>query len=246
MRVLGLDWVGIRTDRFQETVEFFESIMGLPVGIRKNGFVRLDLPDWSCVEVFGLEDPDHQYFTTGPVVGFLVENLDGARHDLERHDIELLGRSGGEEGRVRWQHFRGPDGYVYEVVEHPNRPAPRPPTGPLQVTRLAWTGTRTARFDATVSFFRNVLGLETVEDLPELVEFRLPDRAAVEVFLPGTPLDHSHFSTGPVPGFGVVDLSMAVQALEARKVRILQSKKTVDGGWAHFRGPDGFVYEVKR
>jgi catechol 2,3-dioxygenase-like lactoylglutathione lyase family enzyme len=246
MKVLGLNWVGTRTDRFRQTVSFFTTRLGLPIGIEREDFVRLDLPDSSCLEVFGPRDADHRYFTTGPVVGFLVEDLGAARHDLLRHGIELLGRMEGEAGSYRWQHFRGPDGCVYEVDEDPARRGLGPPVGPFGITRLVWVGTRTAHYDATRSFFGSVLGLDVAEDLPELTEYRLPDGASVEVFLPGTFLDHPNFVTGPVPGWGVTSLEGIVERLRAGKVPVLQSKRTAEGGWVHFRAPDGCVYELKQ
>jgi glyoxylase I family protein len=245
MKALGLDWVGTRTAHFQKTVAFFGETLGLPIGIERDDFVRLDLPDSSSVEVFGPGDTDHRYFTTGPVVGFWVEDLDRACHDLSRHRVELLGPRGGEKGQVRWQHFRSPDGYVYEVVEDPLRHPRRPPVGPLALTHLAWVGTRTARYDETRAFFQNVLGLPMADDFPELTEFRLPDGGAIEVFLAGSSLDHPHFSTGPVPGFGVADLDRAIAYLRSRKVPVLQAQPSAEGGWAHFRAPDGNVYEIK-
>lgn len=245
MRVTGLDWVGTRTDRFAETTRFFEQVLGLPIGHRATDFVRLDLPDSSCVEVFGPTDRDHRHFTTGPAVGFRVEDVDAARHDLVRHGIELLGPTSGDPGGVRWQHFRAPDGYVYEVVENRRPGGPRPPIGPMGVTRLAWVGIRTDRYEATLAFFGGVLGLEVEEDLPEMVEYGVPGGAALEVFRVGTPLDHPHFTTGPVPGFGVRDLESAVGRLRSRKVRPLESRRSGGGGWAHFRAPDGCVYELK-
>ncbi len=245
MKILGLDWVGTRTNHFSETVAFFERTLGLPIGVRREDFVRFDLPDSSSVEVFGPKDRDHLYFTTGPVVGFLVEDLDAARHDLTRHRVELLGSIGGKAGQVRWQHFRAPDGNVYEIVEHPGRQSRGAPAGPLGVTHLAWVGTRTEQYEATLAFFADVLDLSVVENLPELVEYRLPDGAAVEVFLPGTVMDHPHFTTGPVPGFGVKDLDVAIEALRARKIHLLGLKLGESGGWAHFRASDGYLYEVK-
>jgi catechol 2,3-dioxygenase-like lactoylglutathione lyase family enzyme len=245
MKILGLDWVGTRTSHFRETVEFFEHTLGLPVGARREEFVRLDLPNGSCVEVFGPGEPDHVYFTTGPVVGFLVEDIEAARHDLVRHRVELLGETRGKVGAGRWQHFRAPDGYVYEIDENPDRHPGGSPTGPLGITHLAWVGTRTTQYEATLDFFGRVLGLEVAEDLPELTEYRLPDGAGVEVFLPGTVMDHPHFSTGPVPGFGVSDLDVAVEELRTRNVRLLGLKLGETSGWAHFRASDGCVYEVK-
>jgi catechol 2,3-dioxygenase-like lactoylglutathione lyase family enzyme len=215
------------------------------VGERHEEFVRLDLPNSSCVEVFGPGEPDHLHFTTGPVVGFWVEDLDAARHDLVRHRVELLGPTSGPAGAGRWQHFRAPDGYVYEIEENPTRRSGGSPADRVGITHVAWAGTRTAQFEAMRAFFGGVMGLEVVEDLPELIEYHLPDGASVEVFLPGTVLDHPHFSTGPVPGFGVTDLDAAVETLRDRGVRLLGTKLGERGGWAHFRAPDGYVYEVK-
>lgn len=245
MKVQGLDWIGTRTSRFRETVTFFEQNLGLSIGVERDDFVRLDLPDSSVVEVFGPEDRDHVYFTTGPAVGFRVDDLPSAREELRAHAIELLGSPGGEEGGVQWQHFRAPDGYVYEVVENPDRVPRGPPLGRVGISHLAWVGTRTPHYEATQIFFARVLGLELFEELDGLAEYRLPDGASVEVFRPGTPLDHPHFSTGPVPGFGVVDLDAARDVLESQGIRLLQSKATEQGGWAHFQAPDGYVYEVK-
>jgi catechol 2,3-dioxygenase-like lactoylglutathione lyase family enzyme len=245
MRILGLDWVGTRTDHFPETVRFFEQTLGLPIGLDRTDFVRFDLPDSSSVEVFGAHEKDHLYFTTGPVIGFLVEELESARHDLARHGVELLGPAAGDPGEVRWQHFRGPDGYVYEIVENPGRQPRGPPVGSLAITRLAWMGTRTIRYEPTRAFFGGVLGLKIAEELPELTEYHMPDGSDVEVFLQGSRLDHPHFSTGPVPGFGVSDIDAAVEELRSKKVPLLQSKRGEQGGWAHFRAPDGCIYEVK-
>jgi len=51
------------------------------------------------------------HFATGPVVGFAVRDLAAAVEELRRAGVELLGEPG-----PMWQHFRGPDGNVYELV----------------------------------------------------------------------------------------------------------------------------------
>lgn len=245
VQVLGLDWIGTRTQRFPETVAFFGHNLGLPVGVERDDFVRFDLADASAVEVFGPRDPDHGYFSTGPVVGFLVPDALEARDELRAAGLELLGPLSGEEDGVRWQHFRAPDGYVYEVVQHPGRSGLRDSVGPLGITHLAWVGTRTLHYASMQAFFAATLNLRLVEELPGLTEYALPDGSAAEVFRPGSSLDHPHFSTGPVPGFGVTDVEAAMRALEAQGIGILLSKVGATGGWAHFRAPDGNVYEVK-
>jgi len=61
--------------------------------------------------VFGPGYPGREHFDTGPVVGFAVEDLPSAVAELQAAGIELLGEPG-----PTWQHFRGPDGNVYELV----------------------------------------------------------------------------------------------------------------------------------
>ena len=65
--------------------------------------------------MFGPGDQDHQHFSTGPVVGFVVEDLSAAVRELEAAGSELLGGQMDERGGG-WRHFRAPDGNVYEIT----------------------------------------------------------------------------------------------------------------------------------
>jgi catechol 2,3-dioxygenase-like lactoylglutathione lyase family enzyme len=111
MNVTALGWVGTRTDRAESLARFYGEVLGLRLIIQEPDFWVFELPDGRHVEVFGQGDTSHEHFTTGPVVGFAVEDLAAAVDELRRHDVELLGEPG-----PTWQHFRGPDGNVYELV----------------------------------------------------------------------------------------------------------------------------------
>jgi len=50
------------------------------------------------------------------VVGFLVDDLAATRVLMLGYGIEFIGEPR-HEGRTAWQHFRGPDGNVYELME---------------------------------------------------------------------------------------------------------------------------------
>jgi hypothetical protein len=65
--------------------------------------------------VAGRRNTRERYFTTGPVVGFTLEDLPAAVAELERAGVELLGGQVDEQGEG-WRHFRAPDGNVYEVT----------------------------------------------------------------------------------------------------------------------------------
>jgi catechol 2,3-dioxygenase-like lactoylglutathione lyase family enzyme len=119
MDVRGISWVGTRTDRFEATVGFFERTLGLRRAHDDPGMVAFRLPNGDTVEVFGPEDHEHGHFTTGPVVGFEVDDIEDGARELEAAGIELL--SGVEEaGGYTWVHFRGPDGNVYELSRSPS------------------------------------------------------------------------------------------------------------------------------
>ncbi len=244
MQTFGLTWVGTRTAEFDATRRFFETTLGLPVGTERERFVRFDLPDAASVEVFDARSDPYTHFTTGPVVGLQVLDFDRARTELASSGYPLLGEAGGRSSDYRWQHFRGPDGVVLEIVDYPNRPTPGRPAGPLQITRLAFLGLSTTRFEETTRFYTDVLGARTVGAEADVFEGRLPDGSAVEAFRRGSEMDHPHLRTGPLPGFGVRDYSTAIAVLRERGVPILQTREGRWGGWAHFRAPDGSVYEI--
>lgn len=115
MIVTGLTWLGTRTDDYAATVALFRDVMSLEVKELTESFAWFQLPNGDQVEVFGREDPDHEFFTTGPVVGFEVTDLDQARRELEAAGVEFIGEIHGTPGG-RWSHFRGPDGTVYEIT----------------------------------------------------------------------------------------------------------------------------------
>src|SRR5439155_19989900 len=52
-----------------------------------------------------------------------------------------------------------------------------------------------------------------------------------------------YFTTGPVPEFLVEDFAAATQELRDSGVELLgEPVVEADGGWVHFRAPDGNVY----
>lgn len=115
MKVTGLTWAGTRTDRYEETVSFFADVLGIDLVDREHGFASFKTARGDKIEVFGPGDAEHDFMTTGPVVGFGVDDVDAARSELEGAGVEFIGPTCNE-GDYRWAHFRGPDGNVYEIT----------------------------------------------------------------------------------------------------------------------------------
>lgn len=115
--IKGLGWLGTRTERYSELVAFYRDGMRLELVREDEGMAVFELPDGSKVEVFAPAEPHHLHFTTGPVAGFLVDDIEGARRALERAGAEFLGPiQTWEPTGEAWSHFRAPDGNIYELT----------------------------------------------------------------------------------------------------------------------------------
>ena len=90
MKIEGLGWLGIRTERFEETARFFREVMGLEETRRERDMVGFAFPDGTEMEVWRPEDEFHSFFGAGPVVGLRVDDVEEAR--ARRPVAEHIGR----------------------------------------------------------------------------------------------------------------------------------------------------------
>jgi catechol 2,3-dioxygenase-like lactoylglutathione lyase family enzyme len=107
MTVLKIDFVGIRSDRLDETVALFRDIIGVPVTRQTDDLVGFRLADGTVLELYGPANEFHAFFTTGPVVAFRVENFDVTRRAMLAAGVNFIGDVQHADG-VSWQHFHCP------------------------------------------------------------------------------------------------------------------------------------------
>jgi catechol 2,3-dioxygenase-like lactoylglutathione lyase family enzyme len=124
MQVKGIRWIGVRTDRVTEMRAFALGVLGMRIdGQDADDFVEMAFADGSKLELFGSEEAaDGSWlFEGGPVVaGLLVDDIVAAREELARTEgVELLGELHTLPDGYAWQHFRAPDGNVYELTADP-------------------------------------------------------------------------------------------------------------------------------
>jgi catechol 2,3-dioxygenase-like lactoylglutathione lyase family enzyme len=118
----------------------------------------------------------------------------------------------------------------------------------MSVRRLGFLGVRVAdpaTFARTVALYRDLLELPIIaEDPGRLTWFRLGDGTQLHVYGPRDE-DHLEFGSSPCVGFVVDDTDAMRERLETAGVVFLWETQR-DGAiaWAHFRGPDGAVYEL--
>jgi catechol 2,3-dioxygenase-like lactoylglutathione lyase family enzyme len=114
MTVLKVDFVGIRSDRLDETVALFRDVLGVSVTRQADDLVGFKLADGTVLELYGPANEFHSFFTTGPVVAFRVDNFDVVRRAMLASGVKFIGDVQHADG-VSWQHFYAPDGTVLEL-----------------------------------------------------------------------------------------------------------------------------------
>jgi catechol 2,3-dioxygenase-like lactoylglutathione lyase family enzyme len=122
--VRGIRWVGVSTQRIAEMRAFAVDVLGLEVADHDTDeFVELTTADGSRFELFAsaeAADGGWQFKANPVVVGFLVDDIRAARDELARTaGVELLGELRVLPDGYAWQHFRAPDGHVYELTADP-------------------------------------------------------------------------------------------------------------------------------
>jgi catechol 2,3-dioxygenase-like lactoylglutathione lyase family enzyme len=125
VEVKGVRWVGVGTERLPEMRAFAIGVLGLRlVGQDREDFVELAMADGAKLELFGgsAGAGSPWLFESNPVVaGFLVDDIEAARDELARTPgVELLGALRVMPDGYAWQHFRAPDGNVYELTADPS------------------------------------------------------------------------------------------------------------------------------
>ena len=111
MEILGLVFAGTATEHSVEMSAFVEDVLGLRrVAIGGTDAHMFELPDGSRFAVHGLREERGARRT----IGFRVRDLDGAVAELRAVGIEVDEPQQNE--RMRYAHFRAPDGTLYELV----------------------------------------------------------------------------------------------------------------------------------
>ena len=118
MKLRGIVWMGVQTERFEEMSAFMRTLIGDEPSIQEPGFNLWSLPSGDLIELFagGTKPP----FERAPVVGFLVDDLEASRRDLEAAGAEIVGGYGPNQAGYATIHYRAPDGNIYEIVHDPD------------------------------------------------------------------------------------------------------------------------------
>ena len=122
MKVEGISWAGVKTDSFESMKRFAEQTLGLSAVHEAPDFAVYRLPNGDKFEIFGPRSrhPPQQFDRNAVVCGFRVDDIESAREELRSAGVELLGPVERDSpSGYAWQHFRTPDGKVFELSYDP-------------------------------------------------------------------------------------------------------------------------------
>ena len=121
MTARGIGWMGVQTDRFDQMRDFLRALVGTEPSTDEPGFSLWSLPSGDLVELFA--QGTKPTFGAGPVVGYLVDDMDASRRAIEAAGGTVVGGSGPNEDGYVALHIRAPDGNVYEIIHDPQHAA---------------------------------------------------------------------------------------------------------------------------
>ena len=118
---------------------------------------------------------------------------------------------------------------------------------------INWILAPTRNFDESVAFFRDMMGIQVVEEgvpvidtqFSRYAQIRMPNGVVLEVVEPKESV--AHLYDAPVVSITVDDVAQARRELESRQI-VFETPifDTREGwGWTYFRAPDGAVYQIQ-
>jgi lactoylglutathione lyase len=114
----------------------------------------------------------------------------------------------------------------------------------VKVEGFSWVGIATDDFDRSMSFYRDVLGLDVWVEGDGQAILKTASGDQLEIF--GRDEREKEATRSPVVAFEVDDFEAAREALRAAGIELIGETGSWNGfTWQYFRSPDGHIFEIK-
>ena len=118
----GLTWVLTCTANFEQSVSFFQHVLGLPVAaagvpVTDTQFIRyaqFKLPNGDVLEVVEPAETVRQLYRA-PIVSFTVDDVGQAWLELDRSQVTFVTPIFRTEDGWGWTYFHAPDSQIYQL-----------------------------------------------------------------------------------------------------------------------------------
>ncbi|MBA3347050.1 MAG: VOC family protein [Actinobacteria bacterium] len=112
MRIEGLVFAGIASADAPALAAFFRDALGAEC-VQEDGYDRIVFPNGTSLAVV---PPDWVSPPSDTNLGFLVDDVVAATDEFRSRGVEPEGTLT-TNGELRYQHFRAPDGRVFELID---------------------------------------------------------------------------------------------------------------------------------
>ena len=114
----------------------------------------------------------------------------------------------------------------------------------MQVKAFSWVGVSTDDFERSLSFYRDLLGLEVWVQGDEQAILKTTSGQQLEIF--GRDEGEKQLTASPVVAFEVEDLEAAREELRLAGIELIGEVGRWNGfAWQYFRSPEGHIFELK-
>ena len=111
----SIRFVGVRTGALEAMTALYRDLLGAERLDAEPRTARFRTGDGATLELYAADDADHDFFGSGPVVGFRVDDFDATRTRMAAAGIAFVGEPQRAGGAI-WNHFVAPDGNLYEII----------------------------------------------------------------------------------------------------------------------------------
>ena len=114
----------------------------------------------------------------------------------------------------------------------------------MKVKSFSWVGIGTEDFEASMRFFRDLLGMDVWAQGEQQAILKTTSGQQLEIF--GRDEREKELTASPVVAFEVDDFDAAREELLAAGVELIGEVGRWNGfAWQYFRSPDGHIFEIK-
>lgn len=118
MRILGIAWLGLATERYAEMAHLFRDVLSLHVDFEDRDTIEVSFGRFGRVQLFA---PGNRFYSflrrnaRGFVPLFEVDDVRSARRELEAAGLTVVGPME-RDAAWEWINVQGPDGSLLEFA----------------------------------------------------------------------------------------------------------------------------------
>jgi predicted enzyme related to lactoylglutathione lyase len=111
-------WIGVVSEDLDAQRRFYREVIGLGEKDAGESWIEFDMGSKRVFELIARDPAEPQYFSSGYVVGFEVEDIRAAAAELAARGVQRVSEvEGGPDSGQYWCYFRDGEGNLFEIAQ---------------------------------------------------------------------------------------------------------------------------------